>query len=80
MVSKQKILIVDDEEIRELNREFRDIDKSTDVLSFPLGEDGVYDYNPETDALIYKKDIWSYKADVKAKNKKIFFFIRILIL
>ena len=22
------------------------------------------------DALIYKKDIWSYKEDVKAKNKK----------
>ena len=46
------VTIVDDEEIRELNREFRDIDKSTDVLSFPLGEDGVYDYNPETDALM----------------------------
>ncbi len=46
------VTIVDDDEIRELNREFRDIDKSTDVLSFPLGEDGVYDYNPETDALM----------------------------
>ena len=46
------VTIVDDNEIRELNREFRDIDKSTDVLSFPLGEDGVYDYNPETDALM----------------------------
>ena len=46
------VTIVDDEEIKELNREFRDIDKSTDVLSFPLGEDGVYDYNPETDALM----------------------------
>jgi hypothetical protein len=22
------------------------------------------------DALIYKKDIWEYKADVKVKNKK----------
>ncbi len=46
------VTIVDDDEIKELNREFRDIDKSTDVLSFPLGEDGVYDYNPETDALM----------------------------
>ncbi len=46
------VTIVDDEEIKELNRDFRDIDKSTDVLSFPLGEDGVYDYNPETDALM----------------------------
>ena len=42
------ITFVDDEQIRELNKTHRDIDKSTDVLSFPLGEDGVYDYkNPE---------------------------------
>ncbi|WIV10695.1 rRNA maturation RNase YbeY [Proteiniborus sp. MB09-C3] len=32
------ITFVDDEEIRELNREYRDVDKSTDVLSFPLDE------------------------------------------
>ncbi len=42
------ISLVDDEEIRELNKNFRDIDKSTDVLSFPLGENGEYDTNPET--------------------------------
>ena len=39
---------VDDEIIREYNKKFRNIDKSTDVLSFPLGENGVYDENPET--------------------------------
>ncbi len=33
------ITFVDDEEIRELNKEYRDVDKSTDVLSFPLDED-----------------------------------------
>lgn len=32
------VTFVDDEEIRELNREYRDVDKSTDVLSFPLEE------------------------------------------
>lgn len=32
------VLIVDDEEIREINSEHRDIDKSTDVLSFPMAE------------------------------------------
>ncbi len=46
------VTLVNDAEIKELNCEFRDIDNSTDVLSFPLGEDGVYDYNPETDALM----------------------------
>ncbi|HEX2926920.1 MAG TPA: rRNA maturation RNase YbeY [Ruminiclostridium sp.] len=30
------VLIIDDEEIRSINKEHRDIDKSTDVLSFPM--------------------------------------------
>ncbi|MBR5473437.1 MAG: rRNA maturation RNase YbeY [Clostridia bacterium] len=42
------VTFVNDEQIREYNNQFRNIDKSTDVLSFPLGEDGVYDTNPET--------------------------------
>lgn len=46
------VSIVDDEMIKEMNREFRNIDSSTDVLSFPLGEDGNYDTNPETSALM----------------------------
>lgn len=32
------VLFVDDAGIRELNREFRQIDRATDVLSFPSGE------------------------------------------
>lgn len=44
------VTFVDDAEIKKLNNEFRNIDKSTDVLSFPLGEDGEYDLNPETGA------------------------------
>ena len=42
------VSFVDDEQIQELNLNFRNIDKSTDVLSFPLGENGEYDTNPET--------------------------------
>ena len=45
-----EVTFVDDNEIHELNREFRNIDRSTDVLSFPLGENGVYDTNPATGA------------------------------
>ena len=44
------VTFVDDAEIKNLNNEFRNIDKSTDVLSFPLGEGGEYDLNPETGA------------------------------
>lgn len=32
------VLLVDDRGIRELNRDFRQIDRATDVLSFPSGE------------------------------------------
>lgn len=45
-----EVSFVDDRQIHELNNEFRGIDRSTDVLSFPLGENGVYDENPATGA------------------------------
>ena len=44
------VSFVDDEEIRALNSQYRNIDSSTDVLSFPLGENGVYDVNNDTGA------------------------------
>lgn len=42
------VTIVDDEQIKEYNNQYRKINKSTDVLSFPLGENGQYDTNPIT--------------------------------
>lgn len=42
------VTFVDNDTIRQINKEHREIDKVTDVLSFPLGENGVYDKNPET--------------------------------
>ena len=44
------VSLVDNAQIREINREHRHIDAVTDVLSFPLGENGHYDINPETGA------------------------------
>ena len=43
------VTFVDDAQIHEYNLQFRNIDRSTDVLSFPLGEEGEWDVNPETD-------------------------------
>ena len=37
------IVVTDDEEIRRLNREFRQIDRATDVLSFAAEDDGLAD-------------------------------------
>ena len=44
------ISIVNNEQIHVINREHRKVDAPTDVLSFPLGENGVYDINPATGA------------------------------
>lgn len=46
------IAFVDDEEIRALNLQYRNVNASTDVLSFSTAEQdgGEYDINPETDA------------------------------
>lgn len=42
------VTFVDQSEIRLLNSQFRGKDSVTDVLSFPLGENGQYDVNPDS--------------------------------
>ena len=44
------VRFVNNDEIHTLNRDFRNVDSSTDVLSFPLGENGEYDINNDTGA------------------------------
>ncbi|MBQ9516463.1 MAG: rRNA maturation RNase YbeY [Eubacterium sp.] len=44
------VRFVDNDTIHELNKQFRDIDRPTDVLSFPLGENGEYDTDLSTGA------------------------------
>lgn len=44
------VMFVDNEQIAELNGRYRDKPQPTDVLSFPLGQDGQYDINRETGA------------------------------
>lgn len=44
------VTFVDDDTIHQLNKQYRNIDRATDVLSFPLGENGVYDINNDTGA------------------------------
>ncbi|MBC2871785.1 rRNA maturation RNase YbeY [Acetanaerobacterium sp. MSJ-12] len=46
------VTFVDNEQIQELNAEYRGKDISTDVLSFPLGENGKFDKNRETGAYV----------------------------
>lgn len=44
--------LVDNARIRELNKEFREIDRETDVLSFPLGDENGFEVDPDTDAIL----------------------------
>lgn len=46
------VTLVNDQQIRELNSQYRSKDSVTDVLSFPMGENGVYDIDPNTGAKI----------------------------
>ncbi len=46
------VTLVDDEDIRALNHEHRGIDRATDVLSFPLGDENGFETNPETGAIL----------------------------
>lgn len=43
------VTFVDNTEIREINRSYRNIDRATDVLSFPMTNDGEeFCYNPDS--------------------------------
>ena len=59
------VSFVDNNEIRRLNRLYRDKDKPTDVLSFPLGENGIYDVNNETGAVLLGDVVISIETAIK---------------
>lgn len=46
------VTFVNDTQIQKINAQYRQIDAPTDVLSFPMGEDGLYDINPENGAYL----------------------------
>lgn len=46
------VTFVDNDQIKELNKQYRNKDAVTDVLSFPMGENGNYDVNLATGAKI----------------------------
>ncbi len=64
-----EVSFVDNEQIHVLNKQFRNIDRSTDVLSFPLGENGVYDTNPETGAKMLGDVVISLERAVAQANQ-----------
>lgn len=63
------VRFVDDLEIKKLNKQYRDIDSETDVLSFPMGENGVYNINPSTGASILGDIVISVETAVEQAKK-----------
>ena len=59
------VSFVNNEEIHQLNKEYRNIDRPTDVLSFPLGEDGNYDINNETGSMLLGDIVISIETALK---------------
>ena len=67
---KINLVLVEDREIRELNRKFRRIDRATDVLSFNMDEDGVLGdiaISTETAARNAKR----YRVSLKREMKRL---------
>ena len=63
--SEVSVSFVNDERIHELNKQYRDVDRPTDVLSFPMGENGEYDLNNETGAFILGDIVISLETALK---------------
>jgi probable rRNA maturation factor len=63
------VTFVNNEQIRELNKQYREKDASTDVLSFPMGENGVYDVNHTTEAKILGDIVISMEKAVEQADR-----------
>ena len=62
------ITFTDDEKIREMNNQFRHIDAATDVLSFPLGENGKYDIDENNGCMMLGDIVISMERAMEQAN------------
>ena len=63
------VTFVDNAQIQELNKQYREKDMPTDVLSFPMGENGVYDENHDTGAKILGDIVISLEKAVEQAGR-----------
>ncbi len=62
------VTFVDNDEIAQLNGQYRNKPQPTDVLSFPLGENGKYDRNEETGAVVLGDIVISLERAMEQAN------------
>ena len=63
------VTLVNNKQIRELNSIYRNIDRVTDVLSFPMGENGKYDTDPTNGAKILGDIVISMETAVEQADR-----------
>ncbi len=63
------VTFTDNAQIKELNAQYRNKDIETDVLSFPMGENGKYDLNMETGAQILGDIVISMEKAVEQSDR-----------
>ena len=63
------VTFVNNKQIKELNAIYRKNDSVTDVLSFPMGENGKYDINPATGAKILGDIVISMEKAVEQAER-----------
>ena len=63
------VTFANNEQIHELNKMHRNVDAPTDVLSFPMGEDGKYDIDPATNAKILGDIVISMEKAVEQADR-----------
>lgn len=63
------VTFANNEQIHELNKMHRNVDAPTDVLSFPMGEDGKYDIDPAANAKILGDIVISMEKAVEQAER-----------
>ena len=63
------VTFANNEQIHELNKMHRNVDAPTDVLSFPMGEDGKYDIDPATNDKILGDIVISMEKAVEQAER-----------
>ena len=63
------VTFANNEQIHELTKMHRNVDAPTDVLSFPMGEDGKYDIDPATNAKILGDIVISMEKAVEQADR-----------
>ena len=64
------VSFVGDEEIRDLNRDYRGVDKSTDVLSFPMDDEFIIDKRILGDVIINTRRVMEQAKELGHSNER----------